>query len=112
MKNFTIILIAVALSGASLGLSQTSYAAEKQAATETKKPKAADKAVAKKKSKKPNFARGAKLWANRCTGCHNIRAPKDLTDSEWKATMMHMRIRAGLSGQDARDILEFLQRSN
>jgi len=112
MKNFTIILIAAALSGAVLSLSQVSYAAGQQATTQPKELATSDKAAAKKKSKKPNFARGAKLWANRCTGCHNIRAPKDLTDSEWKATMMHMRVRAGLSGQDARDILEFLQRSN
>ncbi len=108
MKNFTTILVAAAMSGAVIGLPLAAYGAEKQAETKTKKPKA----TKTEKSKKPNFARGAKLWANRCTGCHNIRAPKDLTDSEWKATMMHMRIRAGLSGQDARDILEFLQRSN
>jgi len=108
MKNLTVILVVAALSGAVIGLPQTAFGAEKQAEAKTKKPKVTDT----KKSKKPNFARGAKLWANRCTACHNIRSPKDLTDSEWKATMMHMRIRAGLSGQDTRDILEFLQRSN
>jgi mono/diheme cytochrome c family protein len=62
--------------------------------------------------KEGNFARGAKLWANRCSSCHNMRDPKDLTDSEWKATITHMRIRAGITGQDARDILKFLQNSN
>jgi mono/diheme cytochrome c family protein len=73
-------------------------------------------AVAEEKAKAEetagNFARGAKLWANRCSNCHNMRDPKDLTDSEWKSTLTHMRIRAGISGQDARDILEFLQNSN
>jgi cytochrome c1 len=64
------------------------------------------------KSKEGDFARGAKLWADRCSSCHNMRDPKDLTDSEWEATVTHMRIRAGLSGQDARDILAFLQKSN
>ncbi|MBL4616175.1 MAG: hypothetical protein JKY46_00630 [Robiginitomaculum sp.] len=64
------------------------------------------------KDTKGNFARGAKLWANRCSSCHNMRDPKDLTDSEWEATIMHMRIRAGLSGQDTRDILVFLQKTN
>jgi nitrate/TMAO reductase-like tetraheme cytochrome c subunit len=64
------------------------------------------------KDTKGNFARGAKLWVNRCSSCHNMRDPKDLTDSEWEATLMHMRIRAGLSGQDTRDILVFLQKTN
>ncbi|MBL1430996.1 MAG: hypothetical protein COA60_005740 [Robiginitomaculum sp.] len=64
------------------------------------------------KDTKGDFVRGAKLWANRCSACHNMRDPKDLTDSEWEATLMHMRIRAGLSGQDTRDILVFLQKTN
>lgn len=59
-----------------------------------------------------NFARGAKLWAGRCSSCHNMRDPKDLPDDQWKATVTHMRLRAGLTGQDARDILEFLQKVN
>jgi len=104
-KN-TIFAMAVAL--AMIGIPQTSYAKKNQAETDVKVEKTSNV----KKSKKGNFARGAKLWANRCTSCHNVRAPKDLTDSEWKATMMHMRIRAGLSGQDTRDILVFLQKSN
>ncbi len=81
---------------------------EMQAATENTKSENA----APEKSQEGDFARGAKLWADRCGSCHNIRDPKDLTDSEWEATITHMRIRAGLSGQDARDILAFLQKSN
>lgn len=59
-----------------------------------------------------NFARGAKLWAGRCSSCHNMRDPKDLSDAEWEATVTHMRLRAGLTGQDARDIIKFLQKTN
>jgi len=61
---------------------------------------------------KANFARGAKLWSSRCGSCHNLRDPKDATDREWEMIVKHMRIRAGLSGQDSRDIIEFLKRSN
>ncbi len=58
------------------------------------------------------FARGAKAWANNCSRCHNMRDPKDLTDVQWRPVVAHMRVRAGLTGQEARDILLFLQRSN
>jgi cytochrome c1 len=63
-------------------------------------------------STKGDFIRGAKLWANTCVRCHNMRDPKDLTDEEWKVATSHMKVRAGLTGQDTRDILEFLQKSN
>ncbi|MCZ6671661.1 MAG: cytochrome c [Verrucomicrobia bacterium] len=62
--------------------------------------------------KKGNFIKGAALWANTCVRCHNMRDPNELTDKQWKVAVSHMRIRAGLTGQDARDILAFLQQTN
>jgi len=59
-----------------------------------------------------NFAQGAKSWANNCSRCHNIRDPQDLRDDQWTTSVFHMRIRAGLTGQQTRDILTFLQESN
>lgn len=59
-----------------------------------------------------NFARGATSWANNCTRCHNMRDPQDLRDDQWVTTVFHMRLRAGLTGQQTRDILTFLQDSN
>lgn len=59
-----------------------------------------------------DFVRGAKAWANNCTRCHNVRDPKELRDDQWLTTMYHMRVRGGLTGQDTRDILTFLQKSN
>lgn len=56
--------------------------------------------------------RGAKLWGQYCAQCHNARDPKDLSDEQWRVSVTHMRIRAGLTGQEARDILRFLQSSN
>lgn len=58
------------------------------------------------------FARGAQTWANTCARCHNMRDPKELRDDQWRAAMAHMRVRAGLTGQEMRDVLVFLQGSN
>ena len=59
-----------------------------------------------------DFAQGAKSWANNCARCHNMRDPQDLRDDQWVTTVFHMRVRAGLTGQQSRDILTFLQESN
>lgn len=58
------------------------------------------------------FARGAQTWANTCSRCHNMRDPRELRDDQWRAAMAHMRVRAGLTGQETRDVLVFLQGSN
>jgi len=63
-------------------------------------------------SKKGDFARGAKSWADNCLRCHNVRDPKELRDDQWVTTTFHMRVRAGLTGQETRDIITFLQMSN
>ena len=59
-----------------------------------------------------NSIDGAKAWANHCARCHNMREPSEFRDDEWRPIVIHMRVRAGLSGQQARDILAFLQSSN
>ncbi len=61
---------------------------------------------------KGDAAKGAKAWADNCVRCHNIREGKELRDDQWITTMFHMRVRAGLTGQDTRDIMSFLQASN
>ncbi len=58
------------------------------------------------------FARGARTWADNCARCHNMRDPKELRDDQWRAVVSHMRVRGGLTGQEARDVLAFLQGSN
>lgn len=63
-------------------------------------------------STKGDFTRGAKSWSDNCTRCHNVRDPKELRDDQWITTTYHMRVRAGLTGQETRDIIEFLQKSN
>ncbi len=58
------------------------------------------------------FASGAKAWANNCARCHNARDPKDFRNDQWEVIMSHMRIQSGLTGQEAREVLTFLQGSN
>ncbi|MDT8449121.1 MAG: c-type cytochrome [Wenzhouxiangellaceae bacterium] len=41
-----------------------------------------------------------------------MRDPQDLRDDQWITSVSHMRVRAGLTGRQARDILAFLQDSN
>ncbi len=55
---------------------------------------------------------GAKVWAQNCSRCHNARDPADLRDDQWISTAFHMRVRAGLTGQQTRDVLTFMQDSN
>ncbi len=61
---------------------------------------------------KGNFANGAKAWAENCTRCHNTRDPRELRDDQWITAVYHMRLRAGLTGQETRDIVTFMQMSN
>ncbi len=56
--------------------------------------------------------RGAMLWADNCARCHNMRDPKEFRDDQWRVIVMHMRVRAGFTGEDARDMLSFLQTGN
>jgi len=55
-----------------------------------------------------DYGRGARLWANTCNHCHNMRGTDEFRPDQWRAIMAHMRIRAGLTGQDAHDILNFI----
>lgn len=63
-------------------------------------------------SKKGDVARGVKAWTENCMRCHNARDPREYSDDLWKPVITHMRIRAGLTGQQARDILEYFRQSN
>ncbi len=58
------------------------------------------------------FARGAQLWAETCGRCHNVRSAQELRDDEWRASVMHMRVRSGITQSEAEAILIFLQESN
>ncbi len=55
-----------------------------------------------------DFAQGAHDWTNNCARCHNLRAPTEFTPDQWQVIMQHMRIQAGLTGQEARNVSAFL----
>src|SRR5438477_11483577 len=52
---------------------------------------------------------GAELWAENCVRCHNIRSPSAYSPAQWEVIMMHMRVRANLTPEEHKKILEFLK---
>jgi len=52
---------------------------------------------------------GAQLWAENCIRCHNIRSPSSYSPAQWEVVMMHMRVRANLTPEEHKKILEFLK---
>lgn len=61
---------------------------------------------------KGDFTNGSKVWTENCSRCHNMRGPTELRDDQWITTTFHMRLRAGLTGQETRDVITFLQVAN
>ena len=55
---------------------------------------------------------GARIWAQTCMRCHNLRPPRERSDREWEAITFHMRIRANLTAEEHRRILGFLKAAN
>jgi nitrate/TMAO reductase-like tetraheme cytochrome c subunit len=54
---------------------------------------------------------GEELWSNNCLRCHNIRPPTMYSNAQWDVIVHHMRIRANITGQEQRAIVEFLKSS-
>jgi cytochrome c5 len=52
---------------------------------------------------------GAQLWAENCQRCHNMRSPSSYNDAQWEVAMLHMRVRANLTPEEHKKILEFLK---
>ncbi len=55
---------------------------------------------------------GAQMWAENCQRCHNFRSPASYSPAQWDVAMLHMRVRANLTPEQARKILEFLKSSS
>lgn len=55
---------------------------------------------------------GAQTWSENCMRCHNLRPPRERSDREWDIIVHHMRVRANLTAEEHRLILEFLQAAN
>jgi hypothetical protein len=52
---------------------------------------------------------GEELWSNNCLRCHNIRPPTMYNNAQWDVIVHHMRLRANITGQEQRLIVEFLK---
>ncbi len=65
-------------------------------------------AQAEEKSRKG----GAQLWSESCARCHNMRSPSERSDKEWSVIVHHMRVRANLTAEESKTILEFLKSAN
>jgi len=55
---------------------------------------------------------GSQLWSENCARCHNMRSPSSYSDAEWEVVMHHMRVRAHLTPEEHKAILEFLKSAN
>ncbi len=55
---------------------------------------------------------GAQLWAENCIRCHNIPSPSAYNDTDWETIGLHMRIRANLTAEQQKKIVEFLKTAN
>jgi hypothetical protein len=55
---------------------------------------------------------GVQIWGENCGRCHSTASPATFSDIEWDAVSMHMNIRANLTQEESRKVLEFLQSAN
>lgn len=60
----------------------------------------------------PPHKTGVQLWSENCARCHNSRPPEEFSAAQWDTIVHHMRLRANLTGEEAREIVKFLQASN
>lgn len=66
-------------------------------------------APAKTEAKAPKKLTGAELYSINCNRCHPERYPTEFSSAQWKTIMTHMRVRANLPADQARQILKYLQ---
>jgi cytochrome c1 len=55
---------------------------------------------------------GATLWGENCVRCHNTPSPTDFGDVQWETIGMHMKLRANLTDEEQKKVVEFLQSAN
>jgi hypothetical protein len=75
------------------------------------KPKTATESAGAASSDSYMGLTGEELWSNNCLRCHNIRPPTMYGNAQWDVIVHHMRLRANITGQEQRAIVEFLKSS-
>lgn len=66
-------------------------------------------ACAESRKSAANPPTGQQLWSQNCSRCHNLRSPASYNAAQWEVVALHMRVRANLTANEHRAILEFLQ---
>jgi mono/diheme cytochrome c family protein len=59
-----------------------------------------------------SLTRAGEKWSEICGQCHNLRSPSEYSDAQWTAAVDQMRLLVPLTGQEQREVLEFLQANN
>lgn len=55
---------------------------------------------------------GAQLWGENCQRCHNTPPPNVFNDNQWNVVGTHMQLRANLTQDEVKKVIEFLQSIN
>jgi hypothetical protein len=72
----------------------------------------ADQKIEDKAAEKPKAEKkltGAELYAVHCNRCHPERYPTEFTSAQWQTIMLHMRVRANLPADQAKEILKYMK---
>ncbi|NNM88436.1 MAG: hypothetical protein HKL95_07940 [Phycisphaerae bacterium] len=103
----TIVLASLATAGLALtaGCSNNGHA-NKPAAKKAAKPAAIRPLAIKDPAKNET---GAQIWSQNCMRCHQLRSPSQYTPAQWGVIVQYMRLKAGLTGEQARKVLAFLK---
>ncbi len=51
---------------------------------------------------------GRKLYADHCSGCHNLYFPEELDTKEWEDQLDEMQVRAKITDEEKKLIYEYL----
>ena len=60
-------------------------------------------------TKKVSDKEGSELWAENCSRCHYAPGASNYSNVQWEVIGTHMRMRAQLTAEETRKIVEFLQ---
>lgn len=66
------------------------------------KPNVADAKV------QESLLNGRKIYVARCSNCHNLHLPKEFSSDVWKKQLDLMQVRAGISDDEKKLILDYL----
>ena len=60
-------------------------------------------------SKEVKDKEGSQLWSENCARCHNAPGASNYSDAHWEVIGQHMRMRAHITAEETKKIVEFLQ---